>query len=532
MSDSEGDFSDELLELAGAGEKKRRKRQAHKSAKRRKHEAPDLQSESESEGDGPESEEEDSNPYPLEGKYIDEEDRERLLGMSEIEREDILAQRQEEMQRIQDKRNLDQMLRERTGGGEESVSKAAKRQHAQRGATREKSRKLDELKARRKAKDDKKRTRTDSPKRDRSSSPMDMGSSDDEEEDGQISKFEEEDEQDRRHKTSADDEPTTADDLDMVRVSRDMIVKYCFAPWFGEFIKGAWVRYLVGQDGSTPVYRACEVVEVSTDVQHPYKVNDQLVDYELTLKHGSSEKKFPMDRISNTPFTDREFDRLVRVGELEKVKLPSRSALKKKHAQMLKFTDSPLTESDISAIVLRKNQVHAKIRRGGPAGAQLMVEKTRLLNARAMAVSRNDTAEIEQIDAQLAQLLGDSESRTPRREEPASDVIAKVNERNRKANLEAIRKAEQFEADRKRRERKLAASANGTATPPAERLRSKALDSRPGTPGTPLLKTALATPRSISPLPPPKSDKSKPADPDASFEEAVLDSVELDLGDF
>lgn len=47
--------------------------------------------------------------------------------MSEIEREDILAQRQEEMQRIQDKRNLDQMLRERTGRGEESVSKAAKR---------------------------------------------------------------------------------------------------------------------------------------------------------------------------------------------------------------------------------------------------------------------------------------------------------------------------------------------------------------------------------------------------------------------
>lgn len=47
--------------------------------------------------------------------------------MSEIERENILAQRQEEMQRIQDKRNLDQMLRERTGGAEESVSKAAKR---------------------------------------------------------------------------------------------------------------------------------------------------------------------------------------------------------------------------------------------------------------------------------------------------------------------------------------------------------------------------------------------------------------------
>lgn len=94
--------------------------------------------------------------------------------MSEIEREDILAQRQEEMQRIQDKRNLDAMLRDRSGAGDENISKAAKREpyftlhlvasylcllghHAQRGATKEKSKKLDELKAKRKAKDEKKR---------------------------------------------------------------------------------------------------------------------------------------------------------------------------------------------------------------------------------------------------------------------------------------------------------------------------------------------------------------------------------------
>lgn len=36
MSDSEGDISDELLELAGATEKKRRKRQGQGSVKRRR----------------------------------------------------------------------------------------------------------------------------------------------------------------------------------------------------------------------------------------------------------------------------------------------------------------------------------------------------------------------------------------------------------------------------------------------------------------------------------------------------------------
>ena len=49
------------------------------------------------------------------------------MDMTEIERENILAQRQEEIQRIQDKRNLDQMLRDRSGAGDDTVSSAAKR---------------------------------------------------------------------------------------------------------------------------------------------------------------------------------------------------------------------------------------------------------------------------------------------------------------------------------------------------------------------------------------------------------------------
>ena len=97
-------------------------------------------------------------------------------------------------------------------------------------------------------------------------------------------------------------------------------------------------------------------------MQHPYKVNNQMVDYELKLKHGASEKFFQVDKISNAPFTDvsiadkfscirnsmtfiqREFDRLARVGEIEKTKLPTKSALRKKAAQMTKYVEQPLTE--------------------------------------------------------------------------------------------------------------------------------------------------------------------------------------------
>lgn len=53
----------------------------------------------------------------------------RLLGMSEVERENILAERQEQMQKIQDRRKLLEMIKQqKQGPGDaDAVAKAAKR---------------------------------------------------------------------------------------------------------------------------------------------------------------------------------------------------------------------------------------------------------------------------------------------------------------------------------------------------------------------------------------------------------------------
>lgn len=55
------------------------------------------------------------------------------------------------------------------------------------------------------------------------------------------------------------------------------------------------------------------------------------------------------------------------------------------------------------------------------------------------------------LDAQLAEIV--VESPPAKSEEGAAALVAKVNERNRKANQETIRRAELQEAERKRRER-------------------------------------------------------------------------------
>lgn len=68
---------------------------------------------------------------------------------------------------------------------------------------------------------------------------MDMDMSEDEE-DGQITKYDEEEERDRKlyGKSNPDDEPIGLDDLNKCRVTRNQIAKLCMAPWFEEYIKG------------------------------------------------------------------------------------------------------------------------------------------------------------------------------------------------------------------------------------------------------------------------------------------------------
>jgi len=93
------------------------------------------------------------------------------------------------------------------------------------------------------------------------------------------------------------------------------------------------------------------------------------------------------------------------------------------------------------------------------------LERARLTQLRTLAMRRNDKAEVTVLDAQLAELPPAPIESTG----DASALLAKVNERNRKANLDAIRRAELQEAERKRRERRLGTP---TALDPSARLRT------------------------------------------------------------
>jgi len=78
---------------------------------------------------------------------------------------------------------------------------------------------------------------------------------------------------------------------------------------------------------------------------------------------------------------------------------------------------------------------------------------------------RQEYDEVKKIDTQLEEA---NKTMSPVKHDGTVDLLAKVNERNRKANAEAVRRAELVESERKRKERKLAAMNRGTPTPPVD----------------------------------------------------------------
>ncbi|KAJ7085956.1 hypothetical protein C8R44DRAFT_752767 [Mycena epipterygia] len=389
--------------------------------------------------------------YPLDNKYLNEADREMLLGKPEIEREEILAARLDEMERIRDQKHIRKILTDRG-----------------------------------KSRDDIKETRGDLSNHSHkgASSPV---MSDSESEDGQISKPDLEDERVFGiPKPALGTLPLTTDYLQKIALTRDALAKYCTLPWFEKIATGAWVRYYLGSEEGQRIYRICEIKGFSTASQ-PYKLGDRTTDHLFELKHGDAAKIGQMDNTSNAPWTAYEFKRLVDTCATQRVPMPTRKDVDERFAEMQELITRLVTEIDINDMVTRRYQLVAQ----GTPVTSIVAERSRLMTQLTLAQRRQDWTEVAAIDAQLTKV------EAPTGNAP-DDRLARVNERNRKANLEAVRCTEVLEAKHKRRERKNRGKA-GASVP---ELRTGGVSSEL----TPTVK---------------------------SFDEAALiDSIEVDLGDF
>ncbi|KAJ3371674.1 RNA polymerase-associated protein rtf1 [Allomyces arbusculus] len=365
----------------------------------------------------------------------DDEDRRRLDALPELEREKILAEREDQLDRLKEKRLLQEKLRESQRLSSENTRRTDK-------AKLETKRKLEALKDKReeKRKSEKSRSRralsddddSDGEYRDRSdrghrgrvaaSSDYD----DDEYRDDNDDRY-------RRPSSTSQSSrrPTTSDrhrrdlsppsppaakrrhvpasvtysDLRRIQLTRDEIEKWCYASFFEDLATDIFVRLRVGNNKQgQPQYRVAQIKEIVT-YKRVYLIQRVKTNKAFILKHGKAESQFLGDVVSNSPFTEAEFNRWKITCEHEGVDLPTQDFAADKAAALAKASAHVFSDKEIGDMIKQKRELAA-------APRNLALEKADLLRQRTVALSAGNHDEVARLNDQLEsiQALADSQN--------------------------------------------------------------------------------------------------------------------------
>lgn len=222
--------------------------------------------ESDSESDAP-GMYDDGDRYPIDGKFMNAADKTEILAMPEIKREELLAERAQEVERDRQNKALRQLLNAREAETKKQDKKrkagAAELDENQRKTSRQRTKLgggkvgeastgIDSLKRARAEKNDRQRRRDEDKERNKGRRDIrDDYSEADAEGESEV----EWDDKPKIKKSSSPDyrdaEPAGLIDIERVRVGRSRFALVCFYPGFDEAITGCFVRISVGVDKET-----------------------------------------------------------------------------------------------------------------------------------------------------------------------------------------------------------------------------------------------------------------------------------------
>lgn len=237
-------------------------------------------SESDSESSAKEIADAEKPMFPVENKFYSEKDKAHIISLSEIERESILAERAQLLERKLQDQHLRRLLQARENtesrNNEKKKRKAATAdlEDSQRKSSRQKTtlggRKVGETSSamkeykrqlEQKGIRDEERRRHGEERRDRKGrASIDDGYSD-ADADGE-SEVEWDDGKPKASEHGVrKDEPAELIDLERVRIGRDNFGKVCFYPGFDEAIKNCFARVSIGVDKATGenIYRVAQI---------------------------------------------------------------------------------------------------------------------------------------------------------------------------------------------------------------------------------------------------------------------------------
>lgn len=461
MSDSD----DDLLELAGIGSDEESDYEPQTSKDRRGTLKRTIDDDDDEDEDAEDMEElhGDDDPYPLEGKYKDEEDKMKLMQMDEMSREGILYERIQEKEKYRERRFL--ALRARQ-------SKAESKSIEQGSSSKKlKTSKLSELKRQREKKSN----------RDTRSKNSEVDYQDDDEDDDEdlreLAGYDDEedeeddyyvDEYDSRKKSgrsSRNDydqsqyQDASLDEINnKIRSTRNVLEKFLYREEFDSCIPGTIVRVNIGPSQTNqPQYRMALVEEVRRGGK-PYKLFGKPCNTYLKVSQGDSATIVDISCLSNSPFTSDEFEMYKkRVSSSTNHQLPTARYVEEKFTELRNMASKRLTDADINRMMAKKQELSvydmntgARVRKLGRLREELQVALEQGNEALSKSLQ-------EQIDSLSSFYQGTKNT----------SKLEQINIRNQKSNQEYIRKAEKKLVETKRKQLQ-----NNDFSDPFSRLRT------------------------------------------------------------
>eukprot|EP01022_Parablepharisma_sp_SALTPOND_P017958 TRINITY_DN2923_c0_g1_i1.p1 TRINITY_DN2923_c0_g1~~TRINITY_DN2923_c0_g1_i1.p1 ORF type:complete len:658 (-),score=96.37 TRINITY_DN2923_c0_g1_i1:1080-3053(-) len=143
------------------------------------------------------------------------------------------------------------------------------------------------------------------------------------------------------------------EDIEKVRLSRDILEKWVDQVYFEPTVKECFVRTTVAASQKQQKYIICQIVEVVNDPSSPYKLGQKQTTKLLKLKYGANTKNMPMTHISNSPFTQTEFVQWKEVLEKADVPMVDKATLVAKEEQIKNALNYKYSDEEIDYMVIQ-----------------------------------------------------------------------------------------------------------------------------------------------------------------------------------
>lgn len=226
---------------------------------------------------------------------------------------------------------------------------------------------------------------------------------------------------------------STNEDLNKIRLSRHKMERFLALPFFDRIVTNCFVRISIGNSSTNaPVYRVAEIMGV-VETAKIYSLGKNRTNKGLKLRHGTQERVFRLEFISNQEFSQTEFEKWKEVCAATDIELPTTDLVDRKLKDIKEAVVYEFKDEDVHKIIEEKNRF-----RQHPTNYAM--KKTCLMKEREAAVLRGEEEVARELNTQIEELEERANELDKRRSSSIS-LISYINNRNRKRNVEEAEKA-------------------------------------------------------------------------------------------